>query len=119
MKKETAANSTPAPKSKPASKPGAAQAIDAETLARTAEISRLKLSDAEAEKFGKDLNLILDYLSTISEVQGAGEGELYYVKNQNTVLRKDEPKAFDNTAGIRSQFAKKKDSGEMLSPKSM
>ena len=96
-----------------------AQPIDAATLARTAEISRLKLSEAEVGKFSHDLNLILEYLSTIGEVEADAQGELYYIKDAHTVLRKDEAKPFDNTAGIRSQFAKKKETGELLSPKSM
>ncbi len=109
----------PFPKKTAATAVAKSQAIDAATLARTAEIARLKLTDAEVEKFADDLNLILNYLSTISEAESGAEGEPYYVKDTRTVLRKDEAKAFDNAAGIQSQFAKKKPTGEMLSPKSM
>ncbi len=94
------------------------QVIDDATLSRIAEISRLKLGEAEREALRNDLNEILGYFSLIREIEEKGE-ELYYVKPVESKPRKDEPLACDEAPAIRSQFARRKESGEMLAPKSL
>ena len=95
-----------------------AKKIDPQTLSRVAEIARLKLSDEDCRAFEKDLNSILDSFSLINEIQAKGEG-LYYVREVQSLLRKDAAKQFDGAAEIRGQFSKRKQSGEMLAPKSL
>ncbi|MCX6767292.1 MAG: Asp-tRNA(Asn)/Glu-tRNA(Gln) amidotransferase subunit GatC [Candidatus Micrarchaeota archaeon] len=92
--------------------------IDAPMLRKTAEISRLRLDEKEAKEFQADFAEILDYFSRIAEIEARGK-ELYYVRDANTVLRKDAPEQREGEAeGVRSQFAKK-DEGYMIAPRSL
>ena len=94
------------------------QVIDDATLTRISEISRMKLSEGERGELRRDLNGILGYFSLINEIEAAGE-ELYYIKAVESRPRPDKPIACEEAGAIRTQFAKKKESGEMLAPKSL
>ncbi len=94
------------------------QAIDDATLSRIAGISRLKLSEDEREALRKDLNGILSQFSLIREIEARGS-ELYYVKPGESIPRKDESQECAEAPAIRSQFSRKKETGEMLAPKSL
>lgn len=83
--------------------------IDDDVIERVSEIARLKLSDAEKEKFCKELGTILEEFSIVDEIK-AGEKELYYVVENVNVLRKDsKPIPFDNVKIIKSNFNKEED----------
>ena len=90
--------------------------IDDETLSRIAEISRLKLEGKEKEELKKDLNLILQYFSQISELK---EGkELLHLRAEKAKLRKDAVKRKGNEGEIRKQFNSSEDN-YLLAPKNL
>ena len=63
--------------------------IDAETIARIAELSRLKISPEEAEQLTGELESILDFAKQLEEVDTSEvEPTLFAAQNEN-VFRPD------------------------------
>ncbi len=92
--------------------------INASTLKRIAEISRLKLDEKEAKELQADLEDILSYFSRIAEIEAGGR-ELYYVRKIDAVHRKDAPEKRAGEAGrVRDQFVRKEDD-YMIAPRSL
>jgi aspartyl/glutamyl-tRNA(Asn/Gln) amidotransferase C subunit len=83
--------------------------IDDNVIERVSEIARLKLSEAEKEKFREEFERILEEFSVVDEIN-VGEKELYYVVENVNVLRKDsKPKPFNKINDIKTNFNKKED----------
>lgn len=96
-----------------------APAIDAATIRKLGEISRLRLTEDEVKEFEAEFAEILSSFSKISEIEAKGR-ELYYVRGASTVVRKDKPEQRAGEAeGVRSQFAKRDEEGRMVAPKSL
>ncbi|HRY62540.1 MAG TPA: Asp-tRNA(Asn)/Glu-tRNA(Gln) amidotransferase subunit GatC [Candidatus Paceibacterota bacterium] len=60
--------------------------IDAGTIKRLAELSRIELSPAESEKIQKDVGSILDY---VSELKNAPVGGIVNDKEHINIMRED------------------------------
>jgi aspartyl/glutamyl-tRNA(Asn/Gln) amidotransferase C subunit len=86
-----------------------------ETLVRIAEISRLKLSEREANALQKDMEGVLKQFSIIQQINTE------HVKTDDErvqELRGDTVAQFDNADAIVSQFCRKSNR-HMLAPKGL
>ena len=61
-----------------------------------AKLARIGISDAEAEKFSKQLSGILEYVELLNEVKTDGVEPTSQVTGLNNVTRKDEVARFCN-----------------------
>jgi aspartyl-tRNA(Asn)/glutamyl-tRNA(Gln) amidotransferase subunit C len=66
------------------------QKIDRELLEHIAEVSRLKLTDEELERFTEQLKVILDAFREIDEVDTEGVEPSFHPSELKDVLREDE-----------------------------
>jgi aspartyl-tRNA(Asn)/glutamyl-tRNA(Gln) amidotransferase subunit C len=62
--------------------------ITTEEIKHLADLARIEITDAEAEKMTKELDSILEYAGQIKEVSGDIEREVPEMRN---VMRDDEP----------------------------
>ena len=63
--------------------------IDLKTVAKVAQLSRLKMSDADQEKMTKDLGGILDWIAQLNEVDTEGVEPLSNVHDMAMRRRED------------------------------
>jgi len=71
------------------------QKIDRELLDHIAEVSRLKLTDEELERFTEQLKVILEAFREIDEVDTEGVEPSFHPSELKDVLREDEAKPWD------------------------
>lgn len=64
--------------------------IDKDTVLKVANLNRLAISDAEAEKFVPELNNIMGFIEQLSEVNTDNVEPLANVVDTDLPLRKDE-----------------------------
>lgn len=69
--------------------------ITKETISHLAELSRLKLSASEAEKYRQELSAILEYIEQLQEVDTAGVEPTAQVSGLVGVGRNDEARDWD------------------------
>jgi aspartyl/glutamyl-tRNA(Asn/Gln) amidotransferase C subunit len=62
--------------------------ISKEDIQKLAELSRIKLTDAEMESLQKDISGILDYVGQVSAIEGSAEKD---VPLNHNVMREDMP----------------------------
>jgi aspartyl-tRNA(Asn)/glutamyl-tRNA(Gln) amidotransferase subunit C len=72
--------------------------LSREDVLKLAALSRLRLSDAEIEKFQNDLSEILSYVEKLDSVDVAGLEATYQVTGLVNVTRPDELKDYGYTA---------------------
>ncbi|MBP2029848.1 aspartyl-tRNA(Asn)/glutamyl-tRNA(Gln) amidotransferase subunit C [Methanohalophilus levihalophilus] len=53
-------------------------------------LSRISLSEEEAEKYASELNTVLDYFNQLDEVDTSGVDPTYHVADLMNVFREDE-----------------------------
>lgn len=66
--------------------------IDQEKIKHIAHLSRIGISDAEAEKYAGQMESILDYMKILEEVNTDGVEMTTQVTGLKSVTRADEPK---------------------------
>ncbi len=71
------------------------QRIDRKLLEHIAEVSRLKLTDEELERFTEQLKVILGAFREIDEVDTEGVEPSFHPSELKDVLREDEAKPWD------------------------
>jgi aspartyl-tRNA(Asn)/glutamyl-tRNA(Gln) amidotransferase subunit C len=64
--------------------------MERDTVARVAKVARLKLTEAELEKYGKDLQDILDSFAVLDSAPSSENFDFNPIPVQD-VLREDEP----------------------------
>jgi aspartyl-tRNA(Asn)/glutamyl-tRNA(Gln) amidotransferase subunit C len=64
--------------------------LSRDDVLKLARLSRLRLSDEEAEKFRTELSEILDYVEKLNAVDTAGLEPTYQVTGLKNVMRPDE-----------------------------
>lgn len=69
--------------------------IDRELLEHIAEVSRLKLTDEELERFTEQLKVILGAFREIDEVDTEGVEPSFHPSELKDILREDEAKPWD------------------------
>lgn len=68
-----------------------AEELTEEQVRRVAQLSRLRLSDDEVTRFGKQLSNVLDYFAKLSEIDVDGVEPMAHAADVTNVLRADEP----------------------------
>ncbi len=66
--------------------------VSKEDVHYMAHLARLNLKEDEAEELKEDMNKILGYMETLSELDTTGVEPLNHVVEQPAILRKDEAK---------------------------
>lgn len=69
-------------------------AIDKKTVEHVAKLARLNLSEADSEKFTKQLDAILEYAGELQKVDTAAVEASEHSFQAKTIMREDEAKPF-------------------------
>lgn len=76
---------------------------------KVAELSRIELTEAELEKYRKELSSVLDYVAELSKVNTDGLEEVSQVTGLENIQREDVAKISENRDDILSQAPEIKD----------
>ena len=71
--------------------------LSREDVLKLARLSRLRLSDAEVDKFSDELSEILAYVEKLNSVDVGGLEPTYQVTGLKNVMRPDKPKDYGYT----------------------
>ena len=82
--------------------------MDQETVRRVAKVARLKLTDAELERYATDLEDILAAFSVLDEAPGSEDFDLGPIKVED-VLREDEVARDSDASELREVMGTKDD----------
>lgn len=64
--------------------------VDKETVQKMAHLSRLEITDSEAEQIQHSMSQILDWMDKLNELDTTGVEPLIHLSEEVNVLRKDE-----------------------------
>ena len=84
-------------------------ALTKEDVKKISELCRIELSEAEIEKFQKELSVVLDYVSELNKVDTEGVEEISQVTGLVNVLREDKPETSEIRDAIIKNFPDSKD----------
>ena len=76
---------------------------------KIADLARIQLTEAEVEKFQKELSLVLDYVSELSQVDTEGVEPISQVTGLVNARREDKVETSDLRAAILKNFPEEKD----------
>jgi aspartyl-tRNA(Asn)/glutamyl-tRNA(Gln) amidotransferase subunit C len=68
--------------------------LNRDAVIKLAQLSRLKLTDEEIERFREELSSILDYVEMLDKVDVGGLEPTYQVTGLKNVMRSDEIKGY-------------------------
>jgi aspartyl-tRNA(Asn)/glutamyl-tRNA(Gln) amidotransferase subunit C len=68
--------------------------LSRDDVLKLAQLSRLKLTDEEIEKFREELSSILEYVEKLDSIDVSDLEPTYQVTGLKNVMRKDEPKKY-------------------------
>ena len=68
--------------------------LSRDAVLKLAQLSRLKLTDEEIERFREELSSILDYVEVLDKVDTKGLEPTYQVTGLRNVMRRDEVKDY-------------------------
>ncbi len=68
--------------------------LSRDAVLKLAQLSRLKLTDEEIERFRDELSSILDYVEVLDRVDVGGLEPTYQVTGLKNVMRPDKPKDY-------------------------
>ncbi len=80
-----------------------------EEVIKIATLSRIALTDAEVEKFQKELSTVLDYVEELKQVDVSGLEEVSQVTGLVNVQREDKVREADNHEDIFKNTPEMKD----------
>lgn len=84
--------------------------IDEKLLKRLEKLSNIDLKDSEKELIKNDLNDLLKYMEILENVDTEGIEEMVSpIKINNSILRQDQVKTFENIEDIIKNFPERKD----------
>ncbi len=83
--------------------------LTTEEVRKIATLARIDLTDAEVEKFQKELSVVLDYVSELNEVNTDGIEEVSQVTGLENVERNDEAEGCPYRQEIIDNFPERKD----------
>lgn len=90
--------------------------INKEEVIHIAQLASLNLSEAEIEKYTKDMQEIIEFANLINNVNTDGMNETIAANEKSNVLRKDEVINFENRELLLSN-APSQDEGMFRIPK--
>ena len=68
--------------------------LSRDAVLKLAQLSRIKLTDEEIERFREELSSILDYVEVLDKVDTKGLEPTYQVTGLRNVMRRDEVKDY-------------------------
>ncbi len=80
-----------------------------EEVVKIASLARIELSDAEIEKFQKDLSSVLDYVEALKEVDTDGLDIVSSVTGLENVMREDKAILIEDQQDILANAPERKD----------
>ncbi len=80
-----------------------------EEVKKLGQLARIELSEAEIERFQKDLTAVLEYAGELSKVDTEGVEEISQVTGLTNVLRDDRERLSDLRDTIIANFPESKD----------
>ena len=80
-----------------------------EEVVKISKLARIELTEAEVEKFQKELSTVLDYVDELKKVNVEGLEEVSQVTGLVNVQREDKIEIADNREEILSQAPEVKD----------
>jgi aspartyl-tRNA(Asn)/glutamyl-tRNA(Gln) amidotransferase subunit C len=80
-----------------------------EEVIKIATLARIELSEAEVEKFQKDLSAVLDYVAELNQINVDGVEEVSQVTGLVNVQRLDQSVQAENRDAILAQAPETKD----------
>lgn len=80
-----------------------------EEVKKISELCRIQLTDAELEKFQKELAVVLDYVAELQKVRTEGVEEISQVTGLTNVLREDKERLSDLRDALIERFPERKD----------
>lgn len=83
--------------------------LTTDEVKKIALLARIELSDAEVEKFRKDLSTVLDYVEELKQVDTQGLEIVSQVTGLQNVQRDDKPVVADNRPEILANAPEVKD----------
>lgn len=83
--------------------------LQKEEVVNLGKLARIALTEAEVEKFQKDLSAVLDYVEELTKVNVEGLEEVSQVTGLVNVQREDKVIMAENHDGIYSQAPEMKD----------
>lgn len=83
--------------------------LSIDEVKKVAQLARIELSDAEVEKFQKDLSSILDYVEELKAVDTAGLEIVASVTGLENVQRDDKAVSIDYQEEIMQNAPERKD----------
>ena len=84
--------------------------IDEKLLNRLEKLSNIDLKESEKELIKNDLNDLLKYMEILENVDTEGIEEMVSpIKINNSILRQDQVKTFENIEDIIKNFPERKD----------
>ncbi|MBU6447842.1 Asp-tRNA(Asn)/Glu-tRNA(Gln) amidotransferase subunit GatC [Patescibacteria group bacterium] len=76
---------------------------------KISELCRIQLTEAELEKFQKELAVVLDYVAELQKVDTEGVEEISQVTGLTNVLREDKERLSDLRDALIERFPERKD----------
>ena len=83
--------------------------LSKEEVKKLSELCRIQLTDAEIEKFQKELTSVLDYASELQKVDTTGVEEISQVTGLSNVVREDRERLSELRDAIIERFPERKD----------
>ncbi len=80
-----------------------------EQVKKLSELCRIELTEAEVQKFQKEIGTVLDYVSELQKVDTAGIEEISQVTGLTNILREDRERASEIRDAIIERFPERKD----------
>lgn len=80
-----------------------------EEVKKISELCRIQLTDAELEKFQKELAVVLDYVAELQKVDTEGVEEISQVTGLTNILRDDKERLSDLRDALIQRFPERKD----------
>lgn len=80
-----------------------------EEVVKIATLARIELTEAEVEKFQKDLSVVLDYVAELNQIDIEGVEEVSQVTGLVNAQRRDEPVSTTHRDAILGQAPEIKD----------
>ena len=80
-----------------------------EEVRKIADLCRIGLTDAEVQKFQKELSVVLDYVSELNKVDTTGIEEISQVTGLENIVREDTAEYSESRDAIIANFPENKD----------
>lgn len=78
--------------------------ITEEELIKIANLSKLKLDSSKTDEFSESIGDIIEYISSIKDIDVSGVDKFFQVNDSSNILREDEEKKLNDFSLDESNF---------------